>query len=304
MTVFMYLRLSLSPWVISLRILILGIVLAATVLAKDKVLDPKEVWEKALAAKGGRELLDSVESLNESSLIHVSLGLLKIPTGESEALYVFPSKEWLWFDERGYNSHLIPQINVRQLDRSVWWWVVQGLESKPDSKVLTRHLMDFRVQMLQKQLGLFLESPDESLRFLSAVERRNLSGCKLLLKAAVSSEIVVEYEFDCKSYLASKITLTYPYPIELMKTWPKVGKDGKPQQPPTESKISVEYQDYKQVDGIMLPHTVTERKHRVFVNKIQYKINPEYSKEIFETPPGTDFGRYDWKPKPPPLQPK
>ena len=81
----------------------------------------EQLWELAIAAKGGRERLYTVNNLQMSTREKVWYGLRRLPF-IWEALYVFPNKSWEWHDERktifGFS------ILTYNQDRNIYYWYV------------------------------------------------------------------------------------------------------------------------------------------------------------------------------------
>ena len=64
---------------------------------------------------------------------------------------------------------------------------------------------------------------------------------------------------------------------------------------PKPYEVTWELEDYKAVDGILMPHTVKQRGRFGFVERVTYELNPEYDPRIFQEPPSADFGPRDWR---------
>ena len=62
--------------------------------------EAERLWELAVAAKGGRERLYSVESVLITTKAKYWFGFFQRAYHNDEELYVFPDRCWLWFDAR------------------------------------------------------------------------------------------------------------------------------------------------------------------------------------------------------------
>src|SRR6185436_2849669 len=76
------------------------------------------LWEEAIAAKGGRERLYSINNLQFSVRDRQWWGLKRVPY-EVEALYVFPRKWWEWFDQTGTIFGFI--IRIHNYEQGIHW---------------------------------------------------------------------------------------------------------------------------------------------------------------------------------------
>src|SRR5207244_3006609 len=62
--------------------------------------EARRLWERAVAAKGGRERLHEVRNMEVSARAQFKRDLFQSGELRFEEFYVFPSKHWFWTDER------------------------------------------------------------------------------------------------------------------------------------------------------------------------------------------------------------
>ena len=84
---------------------------------EDNVAKAKELWEKIIAAKGGREKLQSVTTLQVSTKSHSPYDKKEFRDSHYEQLFVLPYKLWWYIDQRPGFSLTISQygISVKKL---------------------------------------------------------------------------------------------------------------------------------------------------------------------------------------------
>lgn len=83
----------------------------------SSIVDASAVWEKIIAAKGGRERLDKIQNVLRSSRIPSKVRFHSFDR-QLEELFIFSGKYWEWIDERptvfGMHAHTRDYETMRE----------------------------------------------------------------------------------------------------------------------------------------------------------------------------------------------
>ena len=227
--------------------------------------EAKELWEKAVAAKGGRERLYQVNSLVMSyrETVRNFLGVV-VHRGVVERLYVFPDKSWGWDDG------LPPPFQL-----SVGW-----LDIEKDRRCELRAGASAPVCGPAKQ---GVSPPDEGLKqvqYLYLMETRWVKPTPLgVTEEKIGMKKVdvlrtrfenkrVDYSLDRKTHLPLRVALFY-------------GDSDR-------ATLTIDLSDYMSVNGIQMPG----RQKR---GEISFQINPPYDEGVFTRPPSAEAGPEAWR---------
>lgn len=241
-------------------------VLASTLLAVPQTTDPTSatasgVWERVLQAKGGRDRLHGV------------LNLLRVQPRPKEPtrpilveLLVFPDKDWVWADQRG--SVLGLRLNVRS--ETGLWMVFGGKRGQPDRFAwFPPDKQAEKNRLVTVHESLLLES-----RWLQA---RPLKLSKGRIGKEDFDVVVVDFEADpyqSEYYIDRRTSLVR-----------RITRRG----------IPTDFEDYKAVDGIMMPSRETLGLKSKVTTISEYAFNVEYDPDIFKRKPSIEDGPDAWK---------
>ena len=233
-------------------------------------LDPAaQLWEQAIAAKGGREALHGVRNLVVSARGDYPSRKLKKNQIRQEVLYVLPHKFWSWSDYRpdvfglritmydydrsmkyvigdgDPNGPLEPITEVDRKNGNVLWALLPYL---PETKWLKPALIGARAGTVEQQTVDIVETDVKGKR--------------------------VDFAFDRKTHLPVRVSY-----YRTIKTKTYV--------------TTIDLADYVEVGGIKLPQTV--RYEDGTQDKRSYRLNVEYREDIFTKPTHIEAGPEAWK---------
>ncbi|HWP43590.1 MAG TPA: hypothetical protein VNO14_10170 [Blastocatellia bacterium] len=221
----------------------------------------KQLWEMAIAAKGGRERLYAVESI----AITETLGNKK----PSVELCVFPDKYWYWEDYRPGKLGLA--IIVNNFEQNVGYFVVGHQPNDSGKRPLDP---EERSYFMKPQLLYLLET-----RWLKPELLRAYKG-KLGSRNVDIVEIKVD-QFRIGVFLDK--TSHLPVRINFLND--------------TGDKVFQWYglSDYREVNGILVPHAISYDGGRSIPLTIE--VNVAYDPAAFEQPPRVADGPDQWRAK-------
>ncbi|HWW74394.1 MAG TPA: hypothetical protein VNZ44_03310 [Pyrinomonadaceae bacterium] len=225
----------------------------------------EELWEQAVAAKGGREQLQKVESLLLSyrSTWRNFLGIVE-HRGDVEALYAFPDKIWSWDDG------LPPPFTL-----SVGWIDVSRNKrchiSKGSGAVTCGPARNVRSPgdegLVRVQYLYLLETRWVKPTPVGVSEAR-IGFKKVDVLQTRFRETRIDYYLDRKTHLPARVTVFFE----------KSGRELE----------SLDFSEYADVGGVMMPGK-QERGH------INFQINPPYDEAVFTRPPALEAGPHAWR---------
>ncbi len=230
----------------------------------------EELWEQAIAAKGGRERLHKVRNMLISSHTEYRRGLFGLRRGRTrtEQLYVFPNKYWYWDDLRPGVLGLA--VSMYNGDTEASWLTY------PDDRRSPRKLsLDVTQEMsvlIRAQLFDLMETKWVRPKPIK-VRTAQLGGKRVDVVQAVIDEYLVDFYLDRETHLPLKVT--------------RFGES--PMGPNTELSSAL-LSEYADVDGIQMPHKIEDIPQR-------YRFNVDYDEALFEVPPTVEAGPEAWRPK-------
>ena len=225
----------------------------------------EELWEQAVAAKGGREQLQKVESL----LIYYTdttrnfLGVV-VHRGDAETLYAFPDRMWSWDDA------LPPPFTL-----SVGWIDVSRNKrchiSKGSGAVTCGPARNVRSPgdegLVRVQYLYLLET-----RWVKPAPVGVSEGRIGLKKVDVLQtrfrETRIDYFLDRKTHLPLRVTVT--------------------EDPRQRTPVTYDFSEYVNVGGVLMPG----KQER---GRINFQINPPYDESVFTRPPTLEAGPHAWR---------
>lgn len=291
----------------------LGTSVPAAVDPAHNIQQANEVWEQAIAAKGGREKLHQVRNLVQTTDNSYYEGLQR-----KERLYVrfhaFPNKLWAWFDDRPgifeLNIEVYDADNGRQWEFSSRNLVVESSKgpdvevpaswkvSHPENGTLVERPMPpedndrFAFFQLKAQLCYLLETPWVKPVPLKAETVKTELGEVTALHTKVDAygrRYRVVFFFDPQTHLPLKVgfrDLDGPLPL----------RDPQDLTSLANYYAWVSLADYVNVDGIQMPSRVGHEE-RPATSPRSFQMNVAYDEGVFERPPSIEAGPDAWRPK-------
>jgi hypothetical protein len=227
--------------------------------------DALATWEAALAAKGGRPVLQRIHSfaIRETTLSNIRVrGVLAGKV--SQVVCELPSQWWEFVDYRpgkmGYSLIVVDAASGNG-------WATHGQPAqafiRPDTWTPRR--------MRQLQYLYFLET--------TAVQPKPQRASRERIGSLVSDRLEAEVEGDSVVYYLSPAThLPFRVDVEM-----KVTATPPARVRATDAmKFTYELDAYRQVDGVMVPTSVTRGRERM---QVVVEINPSHDPSMFITPP-------------------
>lgn len=232
---------------------------------KDKA---GRVWEKAIAAKGGRERLHSVRNVIMSTHGEYLTQSLKRNQVRGVTLFVFPNKYWDWDDYRPDVFGL--RISMYNYDTNIKYVISDGEPNHPPEPITeTRRNTALR----NVQLSVLLES-----QWLKPTLVKASTGTVGLRPVDIVQTTVggerVDFAFDRTTHLPVRVRY---YDVVRGKTYVNVQS----------------FSDYTEVGGIKVPQTIMHDDGSKY--KASFQFNVEYQEDIFVKPPSISAGPNAWK---------
>lgn len=267
-------------------------ILATTItgLQNGGSLRAKQMWEEAIAAKGGRERLHGVKTLLVSSVSKYHKAPKGISGDHTESLYVLPDKWWEWIDSRPGSFGL--STLTFDFGKPVGWEIYTGLSSaqpistkrdtpRPDDPYQIHDpsagvkFANKRNEFTERQVLYLMETRCTAPTPLK-VRTASIRGTELdVIETRIGNERV-DFYLDRGTHLAVRVIFTTR--IE------STGRD---------YVEVIELGDYTNVDGIQMPRGVSWARDEE--NRTSYQINVDYDLGIFEHPPTIDMDPEAWK---------
>ncbi|MEK6407954.1 MAG: HEAT repeat domain-containing protein [Acidobacteriota bacterium] len=222
----------------------------------------KELWELAIAAKGGRERLYAVKSIAITKSFSSK--------GPSVQLCVFPDKYWDWEDYRPGKLGL--SASVRNFERNVNYFIVGHLPNDPAKSELKP---EAREPITQCQLLYLLETRWFKPELLKTYTS-NLGLHTVDVVETKVGQFRIGVFLDTKTHLPVRIGYFLKDTGDRIFQWFGLS-------------------DYREVNGIMVPHSISYDGGRSI--PVQVEISVDYDPAVFERPPRIDDGPYQWRPK-------
>src|SRR6185369_389422 len=238
--------------------------------AQDDRESAERLWEQAIAAKGGRERLYSINNL-QLSINEKQWAGLRRASFIIEALYVFPEKYWEWSDQRPMIFGLT--ITMENWEQGIHWGYIQRGKDKGSLGQVQEGYLGRMSYMINRQLDYLMET-----RWVKpipvSVERGKVGGHPVDIIHTVIKEFPqgaerISFVLDRKSHLALQViyhTITFGQ----------------------EYSGGLRLSDYTEVNGIQMPTKVDGFK-------TSYQFNVEYDQRVFEQPPSPEAGLAAWK---------
>lgn len=233
-----------------------------------------QVWEEAIKAKGGRERIRSISNFVRSSTSRWGFMGFNDFTVSYETLLVLPSKMWDWIDERPSKFGL--QLMIVDLEQDYHQLIYDGMDSplargRPNVGDISR--------IRELQILTFMET-----QWVQPEVRRAEDKLWNLRRVTVVETQLGDQGFDFyldrQTRLPLRVLIKTPTKIRIHETDCRLG-------------------EYSDVEGLQLPHDVSCKEQdmpRPPREKVRYRLNVEYDKELFRRPPSLDRGPKGWQP--------
>ena len=224
----------------------------------------EELWEKAVAAKGGREQLQKVESLLiwYSDTTRNFLGVV-VHRGDVETLYAFPDKMWSWDD--GLPAPFTLSVGwidvsrnrscrVSEGSKAVTCGAVRNVRSPGDEGLVRAQYLYLLETRWVKPTPVGVSEGHVGLKTVDVLRTR-------------FREMRIDYFLDRKTHLPARVTVFFE-------------KSGRVLE-------SLDFSEYASVGGVLMPGKQV-RGH------INFQINPPYDETVFTRPPTLEAGPHAW----------
>jgi len=256
--------------------LIIGCIPSAQIIARARISDlsaddtsksARELWEKVLAAKGGRERLRQITGLYAAADL-----------GKGWRSFTFNAFSTYRYEFVYDPKREVTVVEISNARKGMVWWQVDANEARPrkynEEEVYQDLLPQFIYLMVTHELDpvpLRLRKERIGLKRVDVIET-DANGWR------------VDYYIDSDSNLPIRVVL----PLGT-----KARAEG-------EMNHIVTLDDYAAVDGVMMPHTVIHTNtfnSQKLTDSLKFEINPAYDPRLFEQAPTPKMGAEPWRPK-------
>lgn len=230
--------------------------------------EANRIWERAIAAKGGRERLHSINNVVISSDSEYRTSALRKNKIRQEELYVLPHKSWSWSDLRPDVFGL--RVTMYNFDTNMKYVISEGepLHQPEPIPVAERDRAEMRGLLADLLETKWLKP------VLVGVSKGRIRFRPVdILETKVNARRV-DFALDQKTHLPVRVSY---HNVINGKTYI----------------TTVDLSDYVQVNGIMVPEKVKYGDGTEY--KQTYRFNVEYNREIFIKPPPLAAGPEAWK---------
>ena len=228
--------------------------------------DARVIWEQAIEAKAGRERLGDVSNLLESYADRTSIGL-----------YVFPSKLWVWTDDRPTPLGLY--LEMINLDRDLSYFAEEG-SGPPVNRGKYEARSRGQQPLVDMQLYYLLET-----QWVKPIPVNLYTGKVGDHSADIVQTIVngyrVDFHLDKQTHLPLKVAF------------------------PSKNSVGTKYglgtyyttfSDYAAVSGVQMPRKIGYDTDKPDI-RLKVEVNVDYDPTLFERPPSLKDGSDAWRPK-------
>jgi hypothetical protein len=255
-----------------------------------------ELWEQAIAAKGGRNRLRQVKNILISSrnprwaFRYQPREFRGIGT-RYEQFYVLPNKAWRWIDDRPGKFGLA--VVLYDGDREEYWEASTIFEGVFHSRMPMQpdEILNFYSSLLPTLMETRDIRPVPVQAKKAWINRAEVRGGKVRTKKSEVDVLLTVVDgfhalfyLDLATHLPLSVTV---YPAE----WDADGKKHEA----TLKDLAVNLSDYRDVDGIQMPHKVGYAGTAPHMD-VTYQINVDYDPRLFERLPSLEDGPEAWKP--------
>ena len=238
----------------------------ATDWSRDDRKKGEELWETAIAAKGGRERLHSIKSFGISYVDTARNFLgLAVHRGIVESLYAFPNKSWAWDD--GLPPPFSLSVRVLNLEQDLSCTAFRNNPNPVCGQPKQRGPSPANEYISQVQYLYLMET-----RWVRpipySVTTDKIEGKTVEVLHTRFADKRIDYYLNQKTHLPRRVSVF-------------CGNSSR-------ATLSVDLYDYVNVDGIQMP----SKQHK---GKINFEVNPPYDETIFTHPPVIAAGPHAWR---------
>ncbi|SRR6266404_8981476 len=242
--------------------------------------EARRIWEKAIAAKGGRDRLYGVGNMVISERGEYKAGSSSTNRLRKESFILLPNKLWEWDDLRPDVFGLT--VNMYNFDTRISYHV-----NSDASTPLPHAIPDYdRGKALQYGLlPYLLETKWLRPTLVSAttarIGRRNVNVVRTRIQDVVEGFVPentrIDFAFDRETHL----------PIQISFYHMRSGEDV--------LFLTENLSDYTDASGIKVPQQIRYSDGTEYKEGI--KFNVQYNKDLFDKPPSVAAGPEAWRPK-------
>lgn len=224
-----------------------------------------KTWERALQAKGGKERLERIQNL-----------LIIDPRPKTPArparvdLYAFPDKEWLWEDQG--DSVLGLTLSVFDGDGS---WI--ALSSRRNPPTVQRFPSNKPLEY-----NRILDVHGDYFLITSWVDAQPVALTTGRIGPVEYDLLTVDFRFGSEK---KRVTYYVDRSTGLIRR----------EVFPDYSGLAHDFENYKSIDGIMMPTRVTYTPQR-FTYNFEFAFNVKFRPDIFTRRPSLENGPDGWRP--------
>jgi hypothetical protein len=239
------------------RIVGLILIVAALLAVQERgavATQPSIAWERAIAAKGGRDALRRVRSVLRSDVLTRRAGIFRRVDSRFVTLLVLPNRLWEWADERPF----VWGLSLSVIDTNVGSWfylpgpdVVKHLSAGPDQMAKIRSLQAITLM--------------EAEGFLPRVTGERRTRRSVVVEAELGLQ---QFEF----HLSSDTNL------------PSLVVDRTTSARGATVVHRYRLSDYRMVDGVCLPHVIEDSSTFTYRYRAEYQLNVAYDETAFTSP--------------------
>lgn len=229
----------------------------------------EQIWEQAIAAKGGREELHGVRNFFISARGEYRTSTFKRNQVRQEVLYVLPDKFWSWTDYRPDVFGL--RIQMYNYEKSTKYTLSEG---EPNRQLEPIDEMDRKTRdVLWSLLPYLPETKWLKPVLVGATAGRVGRQTVDIVETTVNGKRV-DFAFDRTTHLPTRVSY---YRTVTNKTYV----------------TTIDLADYVEVGGLKLPQSV--RFEDGTRDKKSYQLNVGYKEDIFTKPTRIEAGPDAWK---------
>ena len=242
-----------------------------------------DLWEQMIAAKGGRERLAAIRSIEETQhgkLLKLGRWWVKKNTEtQLVRVYVLPDRMWQWADEGA--SALGLKLIVCNLTRDLMYDVIPGVPTSESPARCGNRLWTPQLIYLNESAGVRPEP-------MRVIRGGHLPRGVDVIEAKVDAYgyFRVDFCIDRHSHLPVRVTLWYR-------------QEKRRGHSPGDFALHYELLDYVAMEGVMIPRRVIETD--ILGNRFEWgyqvHLNVPFRAEAFTEPPSLENGPYAWMPK-------
>lgn len=254
----------------------------------------KELWEKVITAKGGRENLYAVKNLVVSNKSFSPFENEEFQNSKYQEFFVLSGKWWFWTDDRpgftlniwqydfenevGYEIAEGNEVDINKPLKAASSQQIKSPEQLQREKLSGERFAFIKRKFFEKQLIYLMETkwfrPE-----INGLKTIKFKGRQVDVIDVLFNDLKIEYYIDPKTFL--------PFHIKRSVWFDYKKAFG------AEDEFFVE--DYIEIANVKFPQTI--RRSKKTETKTSYQVNVKYDENLFNTPPTFKYGSDAWKPK-------